>query len=260
MKILRNKYRILVSLALLAVIASQSKADMTNGSGYSGGTAQEIRISGYYSGNGGEFTVYDSANTNLLLSNSAYSSLASDRGGYSGSFQTFCMETDENASNPMKIWVSTSNVDGSSGSHAYGGGSNTNSGDNLDSKTAWLYTQFATGNLDGYAYSGTVNGLTRSQTAAALQWLIWTTEEESGSNVTGLSLNTNQSELVKYWDGLYSNSNWTGIGNVRVLQNSTLNGGAAQDFLYLSPVPVPGAALLGFIGIFIAGKKLRKYA
>jgi hypothetical protein len=257
MKTLRSKYRILVSLALLAVIASQSKADIT---GYSGGTAQETRISGYYSGSGGEFTIYDSLNTNLLLSNSAYSSLTSNFSGYSGSFQTFCMETDEYASDPMQIFVSTSNVGGSAGSHAFGGGSNTDLGDNLNSKTAWLYTQFATGELDGYAYSGTVNGLTRSQTAASLQWLIWTIEDESGSTVDGLSLNSNQLALIDNWDDLYDNSDWTGIGNVRVLQNTTLDGGAAQDFLYLNPVPVPGAFLLGMLGLMFAGKKLRKYA
>ena len=249
--------KIVYVILLNLIICLPTFADFTNGSGYSGGTALESRFSGYYSGSGGEFTIYDSENTNLLLSNSAYSELTSGIGGHSESFQTFCLETDENATSPMSIWVSTSFVEGNAGSHAWGGGANTNTGDNLDSKTAWLYTQFATGNLAEYAYSGTVNGLTRSQTAGALQWLIWSTEQENSSLI---SLNTSQQALVKTWDTLYSQSDWTGIGNVRVLQNSTLNGGAAQDFLYLSPVPVPGAVLLGIFGLSFAGVKLRKFA
>lgn len=250
--------KIVITILLSLFLCLPTMADFTDGAGYTGGTANYTRVSGYYAGGGGEFTIYESSNTNLLLSNDAYASTTSGLAGHSESFQTFCIETDEYSSNPMSIWVSTENINGSAGSHAWGGGSNSDTGDNLDSKTAWLYTQFATGNLADYAYTGTVNGLTRAQTAAALQYLIWTTEGESGSVVNAIAPNAAQLALINNWNTLYGLSGWTGIGNVRVMQNSTLNGGAAQDFLFLTPVP--GAVLLGMFGLSFAGIKLRKYA
>lgn len=258
-------------IILSAFISSPVLADFINGPGYSGGTARYTRMSGYYTGNGGEFTIYDTIFTNFLLSNNAYDSSTSGLlAGHSESFQTFCMEADEYAARPMTIWVSEASVneaDGKagipgSGSHAWGGGTNTNDGDNLDPFTAWLYTQFATGSLSEYAYSGTnIYALNRSQTAGALQWLIWTTEGETGGSVNGIYPDEDQEKLIKHWEGLYDASGWTGIGYVRVLQNSyRWGGGAAQDFLYL--VPLPGAIILGIIslsGVSIAGWKLRKF-
>ena len=262
--------RMLYVIILSAFISAPVFADFTNGAGYTGGTARYTRMFGYYIGSGGEFTLYDTGITNLLLSNSAYDSSASGLlSGHSESFQTFCLEADEHAANPMRIWVSESSVNETngaagaygSGSHAWGGGTNTNKGDNLDPFTAWLYTQFATGNLTDYAYSGTNSyGLNRAQTAAALQWLIWTTENETGGYVNGIAPTGNQVDLINDWNALYNESGWTGIGYVRVLQNSTRGGCAAQDFLYLTPVPIPGAVILGMLGLAVAGLKLRKYA
>jgi hypothetical protein len=262
--------RTIFIITLSVFISTPVLADFTNGSGYTGGTASYNRMSGYYTGSGGEFTLYDTVTTNLLLSNSAYDSTTSGLlSGHPESFQTFCLEADENATNPMSIWVSEASVNETngtagtygSGSHAWGGGTNTNNGDNLNPFTAWLYTQFATGNLIDYAYSGTNSyGLNRAQTAGALQWLIWTTENETGSHVNGIAPTGNQVNLLNDWNNLYNASGWTGLGNVRVLQNSTSGGGAAQDFLYLSPVPIPGAIILGMIGLCVAGLKLRKYA
>lgn len=258
-------------------------ADFTgHGAGDYGGTANCTQLNDYYTSQGGEYTIYDTASTNLLLTNNAYASTTSNRGGYAGSFETFCLEVDEYAASPVQIWVSKAFLDGSPGSHAWGGGTNAtnwwgqHSGDDLDSKTAWLYTQFATGNLNGYAYDNfnPSEGLTRSQSAAALQYLIWTTEGESGYYVNNLysSLNPTQKSLITSWNSLYSNSGWTGIGNVRILQNYSYYNNIygvcgyccddkAQDFLYLmTPVPVPGAMLLGLLGMAAAGLKLRKFA
>ena len=48
------------------------------------------------------------------------------------------------------------------------------------------------------------------------------------------------------------------IGNVRILQFCNSDGtGYKQDQLYL--VPVPGAVLLGILGLGAAGLKLRKF-
>jgi hypothetical protein len=262
--------RVSYIIILSALISSPVLADFINGPGYTGGKARYTRMSGYYTGGGGEFTLYDTRRPSLLLSNSAYDSKT--RGLLSShpeSFQTFCLEADEYAARPMKIWVSEASVNESngiagiygSGSHAWGGGTNTNNGDNLDPFTAWLYTQFATGNLAEYAYIGkNIYDLNRSQTAGALQWLIWDTEDETGGPVNSIAPTGNQVNLINDWNNLYNVSGWTGLGDVRVLQNSNRRGGAAQDFLYL--VPLPGAIILCMLslgGVSIAGWKLRKF-
>ncbi len=263
--------KVLYAVIFSVFISVPTLADFTgHGAGYDGGTAMYKRLNGYYAGAGGEFTIYDTASTNLLLTNSAYDSTTSGKGGHPESFQTFCLEANEYAANPMNIWVSEAFVDGSAGSHAWGGGTNANNaGDDLDSETAWLYTQFATGNLTGYAYDNfnPSNGLTRRQSAKALQWLIWTTEGESNYYVNAIAPNTAQQSLIASWESLYADAvqgGWSGIGNVRVLQDYTYGCGCcygyAQDFLYLVPVPVPGAVLLGLLGMAVAGMKLRKFA
>jgi hypothetical protein len=247
----------LVACLLCLFVAAPALAD------YSGGQVYYDRITGYYSGNGGEFTL---SGTGLLLDLSAYSSLAKNQSNPTvPSFQTFCVETAEYVAQPMNIEVSTTFVDGTSGSHAVWGGQ-PNVGDDLDPMTAYFYTQFATGNLDGYNYgSGGYESLTRSQTAGALQRLIWSIEDEgnttslaAGTTVQGITLSADQANLIVDWLKEYANSGWTGIGNVRILNTYTTSGGLAQDQLYL--LPVPAAVILGILGLCVAGIKLRKFA
>ena len=168
----------------------------------------------------------------------------------------------------MNIWVSESSTTTpyvyGSGSHAWWGGVN-GIGDDLDYETAWLYTQFATGNLFGYNYgSGGYASLTRAQTGSALQRLIWNIEGEdygivtSGSEFMNVTLTNDQANLISEWQTLFGGSGWSGIGNVRALQMKTSYDCRAQDQLYL--VPVPGAVLLGMLGLSAVGLKLRKFA
>jgi len=151
------------------------------------------------------------------------------------SFQTFCLETGVFVAQPLDLYVSEENAalgGFGSGSHAWEGG--TGSGDDLDPKTAYLYQQFATGQLTEYTYStatGAQNsyGLTRSQSAGALQRLIWNTEGEGGPLITGndfmgIKLTQAQVDTITDWNDAYDNSGWTGIGNVRVLQTFKENG------------------------------------
>jgi len=258
----------LIFIALVSAFVSAPALAGLHGEGDIGGTAYWDRKGGYYAGRGGEFTIWG---PDLLLSNSAYadstSGLTWNSVGGPESFQTFCLETSEYVYNPMEVWVSqaskaTPAVYGS-GSHAYKGG--TGSGDDLDAETAYLYTQFATENLSGYAYTGIVGGLNRSQTAGALQRLIWKIEGEGGDDFDqsymNISLNTTQQTLISSWQTLYDNSGWSGIGNVRVLQMTTTSSCGTQlrqDQLYL--VPTPAAVLLGILGLGAAGWKLRKFA
>ncbi|MDI6451821.1 hypothetical protein [Anaerobaca lacustris] len=221
------------------------------------GSADITRVNGYYGGRGGEFTLY-----NVNLTTAGYSSATSNvLSSLGSSFQTFCLETDEYVLPPThveQVWV---NESGLTGSQAVYGGANSTTADPLDYRTAYLYTQFATDQLSGYAYTGTVGGLTRSQTAAALQRVIWAIEDEGGSdfavNFMDTPLNSDQQVLANQWMTEAGAAGWTSIGNVRVLNlwsNTALT--ARQDMLYL--VPVPGAALLGFLGFGWAGLKLRK--
>lgn len=257
-------------LAVICLLASPAMASLGyNGAGYYAGAADYARVAGHYQGNGGEFTLYDHAansagyTTNLSLSNSAYAAVAKNRGSTTNSFQTFCMEVTEHVYAPMHVYVSQANIDGTAGSHAWKG--STGIGDNLDSKTAWLYTKFATGTLTGYDYDPAGN---RAASAGALQRLIWATENEGGINLVldneyqGIKLTQFQVDLINTWNTEFAASNWTGIGNVRVLQmyQGTWDSGTVlqQDMLYL--VPAPGAAVLAFLGLGIVGWVKRRMA
>ena len=172
------------------------------------------------------------------------------------SFQTFCVERTEYVASPMDIVVSTTFIDESTvlgagdGSHAIWGSKTY--GDNLDDRTAYLYTQFATGTLTGYDY--TLAG--RSTSAGDLQNAIWWIEGEGGANNGFVALADTAVAFGGEWYG-------KGIGDVRIL-NTWAPGRIGewdykkQDQLYL--VPVPAAVLLGMLGLSVAGIKLRKFA
>lgn len=251
--------RKLVFIAVLcAFVAAPVMADpFGHGAGYDGGTAYYTKDTNYGLGNGGEFTIEGGG---LLLSNSAYVyGTTSGIGSDSGSFQSFCLEIEEYIREPMRIWVSEQNKDLSGpGSHAwYGGVSGT--GDDLDPMTAYLYTQFATSALASSTYA-TYNynpgpGGNRPSDAEQLQRAIWYIEGEIDSLVSGSN--------AEAWYNEAAAAGWTDIGNVRVLQMYKYNQNddeyyRKQDQLYLTPIP--GAAILGILGLCVAGVKLRKFA
>ncbi|MCX7867053.1 MAG: VPDSG-CTERM sorting domain-containing protein [Limisphaera sp.] len=120
-----------------------------------------VRTSGYYDPNygGGEFTLKGSPWANPAH----YSSKTLVGDG----FQTFCLETDEFLDDqPFTAVLNTAAVLGGKG-----GGSP----DPLSIGAAWLYKQFAEGNLPGYDYTP---GPGRAADARALQETIWWLEDE----------------------------------------------------------------------------------
>ena len=126
-------------------------------------TVTVVRTAGYYdpaSGyGGGEFTMKGSP-----WANPAHYDPATL---VSGGFQTFCMERNEGLSGqPFHAYLNTEAVNG-----GLGGGSP----DPLSIGTAWLYKQFAEGNLAGYDYTP---GAGREASARALQEAIWMLEDE----------------------------------------------------------------------------------
>lgn len=236
---------------------------------FNGGVADVTRLGAgggrYFFGDGGEFTVYN----NTKLSNDAYAAVTKDQGGTTKSFQTFCMEIGEHVTSPVDIVVSTTNAQGGpdgSGSHAVLGGaySNPGVGDDLDARTAYLYTQFALGTLGGYNYVPVASG--RRFSAGSLQLAIWYIEEEidlatlsaDAQAVTWYNEAVEATEIGSLVGGGVTDGSatWKGIGKVRVL-NMTSGGDLKQDMLWLA-TPAPGAALLIGVGLAAIGWFRRK--
>lgn len=237
-----------------------------------GGQVYWTRVANHYSGNGGEFTLY--YNGPAGLTNSGYAAVARSQDGRADSFQTFCIELAEYLQTPMDAWVSTTYADGTEGwTHAIQGHGSYNdpyvpaitTADDLEPTTAYLYNRFAAGVLSNYQYSGTA----RAGSAGTLQKVIWYLEGEI-ANITdssgGFTLSAAQQAQANAWiteaGDAIANDQWSGIGQVRVLNMWGVDGNGnyvklAQDQLY---VPIPAAFLLGMLGLGAAGLKLRKFA
>lgn len=152
-------------------------------------------------------------------------------------FITFCLEYNEyiNFGSTYKV--------ASVGTAAINGGVGGGNPDPISNATAYLYTQFRAGSLAGY--------LGDVASANSLQNAIWFLENEIGS-VSGQALT---------WANL-GLANGTGLGNVRVMNLTTLSGEVAQDQLMMVPEPETYAMLLAGLGLmgFVARRRQRKLA
>jgi hypothetical protein len=151
-------------------------------------------------------------------------------------YSSFCLETDEYISfNTQYKVVNISDT-------ANQGGSNTNSGDPLDPRTAFLYYHYMVGDLSTLA---SAFDPTSSTSLGDLQKAIWYLEGEYlGAN--------------NYLVTLANGSGWKDIGPVQVLNIQTMSGGNAQDQLYYAAVPEPATLLLlgcGLIGVAAVRRK-----
>ena len=179
-------------------------------------------------------------------------------------FLTFCVENDEYISLGSTYWVDIQTYATEGGS---GGGSGSPSIDPLDAITAALYHEYLG------LYGG---GDTTSATGDKYQLAIWQVEEEAvydsgqsrwedgNGDPLGLSYQAISEATIT---SLVSGVTGTSIGDVRVMTlwgnqdgpDYVGGGGLAyrQDLLV---VPVPGAILLGMLGLSVAGIKLRRFA
>jgi len=229
--------KIFVAVAMVALLVFVGSSSAT--------TITIDRVGGYYSGNGGEFNIAGfGAATNSLYASSV---LVNNRYGAQG-FETFCLETDEYVSIP-----GTYNAAINPNNQAWGGGSNTNSGDTISRGTAYLYDLFSRGILTGYNYTA---GSGRAASAAALQQTIWSLEDEGVANPG------NFTALLVTQFGSWANAKLDinmnyGVG---VLNLTTSTGGLAQDQLVRTPVPEPGTMLLlglGMVGVAVIRRKFK---
>lgn len=145
-------------------------------------------------------------------------------------FSSFCLERDEYISIGGTYSVSAIS------NKAMNGGINTDSGDALSGKTAWLFYNFAKNTLPSYDGSGASQDL--------LQKAIWMLEGELTPNKGNYFYNLAVTSKDA-WSDSY-------IGPVRVLNLVTASGGRAQDQLIVTPEPL-SLILLGFGLLGVAG-------
>jgi hypothetical protein len=211
---------------------------LMTGSALASPSVTVTRESGYYYGSGGEFTLTPNASLATLL-------------GHSGTFGSFCLEKTEYV-------TMDSTYDAQINTEAMLGGLNNgpagpNGGDPIDTKTAYLYTQFTAGTLTGYDYTPSTG---RIFSAKALQEVIWYLEDEAAKTWSTGSL---QDTFYTAAQNAVASGSWTGLGNVRVL--NLYDVGHAGDLQYrhqdmlatVETIPAPGAILLVSLGTSLVG-------
>ena len=187
----------------------------------------------YQSGSGGEFTVIPDAPVAALLG--SYSPFTINQGDFPRSFQTFCVERNENISPNTTYDITLNNI-------------TLFTGVNLSVGAAYLYQQFALGTLTDYNYANTPVGSRQSAvhgSAFELQRALWYYMGEYSYDQYNIYMNG----IVPLPADPFAADN--GAHNVSILnlwapgqphdaQNSF------QDVLIYNPVPEPStAALLG---------------
>jgi hypothetical protein len=234
-----------LSFLALAVAASSAVAGLYDSPATMRGWIS--REAGFYGSDGGEFTMRELSPA--PMTNKIVTGTYSDSAPVGG-FQTFCLEHDEQVSVPGKYYFDVTTYTTGAGGGGIGsagpGGAPT---DELDPRTAYLYTKFRSGDLmaAGYNYNAGAGRDGANGSAYQLQKAIWAIEDEQAIPSSGLA---KQFYLMAN-AAVAPGGEWfnKGLGNVRVLN---LWGDAnrtqfKQDQLVM--VPAPGAVLLGAFGL-----------
>jgi hypothetical protein len=165
-------------------------------------------------------------------------------------FITFCVEIEEHVNaGATQYQYALSNQVKSRGT--------TGGAYNLNNQTAFLYSSYRSGALNGISVSSGTSNYTFNAASTdhleALQKAIWDIEYTGtvGGINTTTGLNTLENALYLY--ATNGSNSWSDLGDVRVLNLTTANGSPAQDQLAVVPIPAAawlfGSALLGFAGI-----------
>jgi hypothetical protein len=171
-------------------------------------------------------------------------------------FISFCLETNEYFTPGQPLLVSSISDAATMGGVA-GGSFNPVTGryeDPVRSATEWLFTQFATQTLTGYAFAST--GADRVNSANALQNALWYLENEVTS-VSGQAQTWVNAAIAAELSG------WVDPGNVVVLNLLRRDGNGhytvkAQDQLIYQSVPEPGTTGLLLLGLGALGAYRRR--
>ena len=191
-----------------------------------------------HSGDGGEF---NASSSDFAPATMGYAPSTTFNGG----FETFCVEYNEHFTPGSTYYYGISQG-------AINGGVSGGNPDPISRGTAWLYLQFATGNLTGYDYSTGAGG---NASAAALQAAIWFLEGEGGAGNQFSPLVATQLGS----DYLLDNNGYYGVGVLNLWADSN-HTQFAQDQLML--VPDGGSTVmllgLGLLGLIVGRWKLNR--
>lgn len=209
------------------------------------------RVAGYYSGVGGEFTIFG---TGYEFGYDVKATAV--KSGVRG-FQSFCLERNETITVPGAYNYTQNDFAMLGG---YGGGNP----DPLSIGTAYLYNSFARGVLAGYNWTP---GTSRQGSAGLLQQAFWYLEDELSLTSSQISANSFLSAVVSQYGSLAAgkttaSSSQLNVLGVHVLNLTSASGAPRQSQLVYVPggiITPDGGVSATLLGLSLLGlNRLRR--
>lgn len=260
----KNKYILLIAIALLFIATNQSRADMYDLKGVSAGGFDEVTIND---------AVFQNVNAASTGSGKIHSFVRINGGSSEEGYNTDArpVEYDENTSpqftrSLLLSMVPTINLDGVLYREFLLDINQDKSGDgrflSLDKLEIYLANE---GDLTGHQTGdiGTMIYEMGKDVSGADNWILmdYSLNHGSGSGDLFAYIPNSLFDFESLGSYVYLYSMFGASNNGAYPNTASFEEWAVRkDVGTPPPVPVPGAVLLGFIGLFVAGKKLRKYA